>query len=64
MNEQTKNGIAGPGERCVLDLSVQNVLSSTYFMLNYGLDLETEKTRSLSPWSPGLLMVTTVGDIK
>lgn len=57
------NGIAGLSERCVLDLSVQNVLLSTYLVLNYGLDLETGK-RFLSPWSPGLLLVTTVGDIK
>lgn len=48
----------------MLDLPIQNVLLSTYFVLSCGLDLETEKTRSLSPWSPGLLMVTTVGDIK
>lgn len=58
------NGRAGPSERCVLDLPVQNVLLSTYFVLSCGLNLETEKTRSLSPWSSGLLLVTTVGDIK
>lgn len=46
------DGRAGPSERCVLDLPIQNVLLSTYFVLRCGLDLETEKTRSLVPMEP------------
>lgn len=52
MNEQTKNGIAGPGERCVLDLSVQNVLSSTYELWTGPRDRENKISVPMEPRTP------------